>query len=626
MLVPKMIFGPEGVLSPGVVLACLAFFGLAVVGPGLALQRLLRLRPDPALVLPIGLACCAGSYWLSLGVGTPALFPGATLALDLCLLLPLGKWSWAEGPSLRGAWPPLLALLVLLAVEEYPLNRFSTGGDFVVDPWTLEDSTFHAGLAWELSHTYPPQVPGLSGFSFDYHFGLPLVRAAALRWAHVHPYDALNRCDPTLMGIALILALRGAARVLTARPLAADLAGWIPLATNLSWLFLGADTQRWLHIGDVGLANSGAPALAMALGVVLALGRHAAGEGLGWRVVALALSLATPFFKVFVAAHLLLALLMAAVVSNRWRLLGPPLLLLTLATGGLVLGAGAGRWSVGIDPLLPVREFAAQLGATPASGPMLAVWTLGWVVGIVGVRLWGVPTAVRALASRAPTPSILASLALSGWVLGLLFRITLAEAVRGRTAVNEANYFIDQSGLVLWVFVAAGLATWSAPKLRIAAVGVLCVALSISGTLWRIVSGPPGSDLPRIPQAITKAMATLAAQSEPGEVVLQKPLPRPYPPPALVLIGLRVPFTRTISYLTQFAGRGEIESRRRTVQRFFETTDANEAQAIARSLGARYLCLVESDAVRFPMARTLQLLSKRSRVRLYRILLGSPGP
>lgn len=434
-----MIFGSDGVLCLRTVLVCFGFFGLAVVGPGLALQRLLRLRIDPVLVLPIGLACCAGSYWLSLRLASPALFPLLTLTVDLCLLMPLGKWAWAEGPSVCGAWPPLLVLLALLASEEYPLNRFGAAGDFVVDPRTLEDSTFHAGLAWELSHAYPPEVPGLSGFTFGYHFGLPLVRAAALRWAHVHPYDSLNRCDPTLMGVALILVLRGAARLITPRPLAADLAGWIPLATNLSWLFLGADSRHWLEIGDVGFPNSGAPALAMALGVVVALGRRAAGEGFGWQVIAMALSLATPFFKVFVAAHLLFALLMAAVVSRSWRLLWPALVFLALGTGGLVLGSSASRWSVGIDPLLAVRAFAARMGAARLSWPMLGAWSLAWFVAVGGMRLWGVPGAARALASRAPAPNILAWLALSGWVLGLLFRVTLLEAVHGRTAVNNAT-------------------------------------------------------------------------------------------------------------------------------------------------------------------------------------------
>ena len=34
-------------------------------------------------------------------------------------------------------------------------------------------------LTWELTLGYPPQVPGLSGFEFRYHFGSHLVRAAA---------------------------------------------------------------------------------------------------------------------------------------------------------------------------------------------------------------------------------------------------------------------------------------------------------------------------------------------------------------------------------------------------------------------------------------------------------------
>lgn len=616
-----MIYGSDGAFSARLAFACLAFVLVALVGPGLAIQRLLRLRPDRALVLPIGLAFCAGSHWLSLWSGVSWLFPVLGLGLGLSLVLPIGAWSWADGPSLRRAAPPFLGLLLLLAVSEYPLNRFGAQGNFLVDAATIEDSTFHAGLAWELSYGYPPQVPGLSGFTLGYHLGLPLIRAAAVRWADVHPYDSLNRIDPTVMGLALILVLRGAARAVGGGGFAAALAGWAPLATNLSWLFLGTASHRGLDIGDIGLSNSAAPALALSLAAVIALARHAAGEGRAWLALATALCFAVPFFKVFVGAHLLLAIVLAAVVTGRWRVLALPVVLLALATSSLVLGPGAARWSIGIEPLLPVRAFIGHLGRTAPSVPLIALWTVLWIVAIASVRLLAVPAALRALRSRNLSAAILAALALSGWAIGLIFKVTLIEGARGRTLVNNADYFIDQSGFVLWVFVASALTASSLPTRATVVMWASCGALALSGNMVRIASGPVGPGLPLMPTGIAEAMGALARESQPGDVVLQKPQPKRYPPPPVVLIGRRVPLSRSISYLTQFATQEAIDRRQEMVQRFFLTSDAEEALTVARSLGARYLCLYGSDVVRFPEAQALEPVFGRPNVRVYRILV-----
>ncbi|HSD65852.1 MAG TPA: hypothetical protein VLF95_04080, partial [Vicinamibacteria bacterium] len=83
--------------------AWLLFVGVAILLPGLALQRLARTPPDPALVVPLGTAWCAGSYWLSLAADQAWLFPVAQALLAGALLLRLGPWRRADSPSLRGA-------------------------------------------------------------------------------------------------------------------------------------------------------------------------------------------------------------------------------------------------------------------------------------------------------------------------------------------------------------------------------------------------------------------------------------------------------------------------------------------------------------------------------------------
>ena len=96
---------------------------VAIVGPGIALQRLAGVAVDPALVLPLGIAATAGAYWLSLVVGVPWLFPVIVGGLLVSLLAVRRPLALAEGPSFRGAIAPAVATVALLAVTQYGGNR-----------------------------------------------------------------------------------------------------------------------------------------------------------------------------------------------------------------------------------------------------------------------------------------------------------------------------------------------------------------------------------------------------------------------------------------------------------------------------------------------------------------------
>jgi len=218
------------------VLAFVAFTAAAVLGPGVALQRLLRLRPALALVIPLGLLVASSTYGLSLLASAPILFPLVVLGLDCTLLFSSPEGRGIRVGDLHVAILPFLALLGILAVTEYPLNRRDAAGDFLIDPVLPEDTAFHAGLTWELSHSYPPEVPGFSGRAMTYHIGSPLVRAAALRFARILPYDSLTRFDNTLGALALVLVLPEVVRALGGTPRAAALAPWFLLATDFSFL------------------------------------------------------------------------------------------------------------------------------------------------------------------------------------------------------------------------------------------------------------------------------------------------------------------------------------------------------------------------------------------------------
>ena len=609
--------------------ACGAFVLVAIVWPGVALQRLLRVPVDAAVTLPIGGAAAALCYWLSLARGTPWLFPALVLVLDASILVGARRpWRRAQGPSLRGALPPFLALIAVFAASEYGQNRRLTDGAFASDPLVPEDQTFHVALAWELVHGYPPQVPGLSGFPLAYHVGQPLLRAAALRWAGVHPYDSLSRLDITLWALALVLALRGITARLGGSRAAVALVPWTLLATDFSFLFGGNPRLEWWTAFAEGNllfsllhANSSVPALCLALCCLVALDRHRAGEGHGTLVLAAALALAVPFFKVFLAAQLLLAL-GVGVVLGRDRLAAALVAVpLACATGALVLGAGGATLTVALDPLLAVRASRQLLGLAPVGGLSLALWFLVWIATSLGLRVLGIGRAIEALRSGHAAPVSLAMLALSGWPLGLLLRVHPAELLQRRAHFNEATYFLEQSGPLLWVFFVLAVTAAGLAGARAVAAVLASAALALPSSAQFVMHKrelPPA----RMPPAIVESVAALAAVTAPGAVVLVKPDPRRYPPPPLVLIGRRVPFTQSIPYLTQFAPRKEVEARLLAVRTFFQTGEPEEARAIARSLGARYVCLYGSDRLGFDTAGVMRPIFARENARVYEILEG----
>ena len=420
-----------------------AVFALvAIAGPGLALQRLAGVAIDPALVLPLGIAATAAAYWLSLVVGAPWLYPVLIVALGLALFVVRTPMTLADGPSLRGAIAPAAATIALLAVTQYGGNRVASSGEFLLDNLVPYDTAFHVGLARELTLGYPPQLPGVSGFSLGYHLGPDLVRAAALRWAAIDPYDSINRFDVTLGAIALILALRAITRAAGGGPFAVALAGFIPLVTDFSFLFAAnpqahwwADLLRGNLLISLALSNPLIPALALSLGALVALERDQ-GTGRGGLWLAAMQAAAVPFFKVFLGAHLLLGLAVSAVFGRRSvRHALAVALPCALATALLVLGRGGSTVDVTLAPLDLVRITRESLELPPLSGVALAGWAMLWLAASLGLRLLGLGKAWRALRRGPWATSALAVMALAAWPLGLLFRVSAPEMLEGQKTV-----------------------------------------------------------------------------------------------------------------------------------------------------------------------------------------------
>jgi len=615
-------------LGPLGLIAWLPFAALAFGLPGLALQRLARTPIDPAQVVPLGTAWCAGTYWLSLRLDSPWLFP-ASLALAAVPLVLRAPWRRADSPSLRAAIPPALAVVVFLAVTQYPWNRLDSSGDFLLDPLVTFDSAFHVGLTHELVVGHPPQVPGVSGFPLGYHLGTDLVRAAALRWAGTDPWDSLTRFDVTLWAVALVLALRALAARLGAPRVAVALVPWTLLLTDFSFVFAGNPQAHWwtdLLRGNLLLslayANPIVPALGLAVGALVSLARYEETGARGHLALAALQSAAVPFFKVFLGAHLLLGLGAAWLLGRRAPRAGVLVVALPLAvaTASLVLGQGGETVRVALAPLDLVRVTRETLGLLPLGRAGLLGWAALWLAASLGLRLLALPEAVRAL-RRSAAASALSVMALAGWPLGLLFRVSAPDVLPGQKVVNDAAYLVEQAGPLLWVFGALTLAGFATTPVR-RALALAAVLLLATPATWQYVAKKATTAPGRLPAAMVRAVRALERVSRPGDVVMQRPGAR-YPPAPVVLAGRRVPYERFTPYLTQFASRRDLEARHEVVYRFFRTTSRDEALGIARSLGASFLALYGSDRVRFDVDGILEPIHEEEGARAYRIV--DPG-
>jgi hypothetical protein len=529
--------------------------------------------------------------------------------------LPLGPWRQAEGPQLRGVIPPFVALVGLLALTQYPWNRLDASGAFLLDALVPFDTAFHVGLSRELALGYPPELPGVSGFPIGYHLGTDLVRAAALRWAAVDPFDSISRFDVTLHGFALMLMLRAIAARLGASAKVVALAPWTLFASDFSFVFAPLPTAHWwvdLLRGNlllsVVVANPIVPALALAMGALVAYSRYEAKADGGLLGLAAGLGAAVPFFKVFLGAHLLMGVAVVLLLRGRPFARAIPLLVFSapcaLATTALVLGQGGQTVDVVIAPFDLARVTRVSLDLPPAFGFGFATWAIAWTAASLGLRLFGLVPAARALRASSTAAAVLGTMALAAWPLGLMLRISAPDVLPGQKFVNDAGYLLEQGGPLLWLFSLVGLAGWAArqrwPTMAMATL-VLALPASIQFAVKKTLLAPDP-----LPAPAVRAMRALEARSRPGDVVMQRPGAR-FPPAPVILIGRRVPYERFTPYLTQFAPRAALEERHQLVFRFFQTSDRVEALAIARSLGARFLVLYGRDHVRFEGASLVPL-------------------
>jgi hypothetical protein len=480
-------------------------------------------------------------------------------------------------------------LVALLAATQYRANRVGPDGSFLLDVGEHVDTAVHVGVTWELVAGYPPQVPGLAGVPMRYHVGSHLVRAAAARWARVHPYDSLSRFDVTLWGIALVLALRAAAHALGLGVVAVRLAGFLPLAADLSFVpgaLLGA--EHWaMKLGGnfleaVFYANSISPAMTAVLAALVALARASRSEGRGWLVLAGLLGAGGAFLKAFTGAQLLLALGLAWLARRSRPLVlvaAPVAVAVVFLALGSIGPAGGEGVRVAFLPFAPANPARVAFGLPEVRGLALALSGVAWLVLSLGLRAAGVPGAWSGLRSGDESLASLGALALTGWPIALFVSVTADPAY------DESFYFLQASGLALWLFAASAVDRLTPRSRRVAVALLLALALPSTAEL---VARRATQEPDRIPPATVRAMAALREVSCPGDVVLTRPGVA-LVPPVVVLAGRRVPLASYIPYWRQFTTPEALAAREAEVWAFFRAGDAAAAIDAARRVGARYV-------------------------------------
>jgi len=605
-----------------------AFVSLAILLPGLALQRVARVPLDWAQVVPLGATFCAASWWASLWLGAWWVFPLALTGAAFAGLRAGGRKVEASQPSLRGAVPPALVMgAILLLARSGDVG--AQGGGYRVGGMSAHDDAIHVALAWEFQSEAVPQVPGFAGRRFGYHMGPDLIRAAAVRFTGLSPYQTLTQVEPFVALAGLILALRAAAHRLGLSPLAVTLMPWTLLGGDFSYLLaagsgvsLWQDLSRTTLVWDWVIGNSGLIlALSATLAALVSLSRWLESRERGFLILASVLAVAVPWLKLFTGVQLLGAIVVAALASprNRKPLFGVALLG-GLSAGALIAMSLGQRVAVSWSPLIPVQRAAALLDLPPSIGGRWD-FSLFFLVCALGVRIFGLVPALRSLVGGSPLAAGLAFLALSGWPVWLCTRIGLTDSlpVHWGRLENETFYFSQFSGAVLWIFTIQALVEWKVkqPGLRSLALwGAALVSLpSTAEWLQQKAATPPTVFEP----AAMKAMTVLAGEARRGDILLQPPDESGTPPPGVVFLGLRVPYSGFFTNLSRFDTPVVIKERRHEVGEFFRTRDPDAARETLKHLGVSWV-YSSSRPLKFDASGILAPVFEQGEVRLYRVL------
>jgi hypothetical protein len=278
----------------------------------------------------------------------------------------------------------------------------------------------------------------------------------------------------------------------------------------------------------------------------------------------------------------------------------------------LVLASISPGPSPGVDvkvvPFAPTNPARTAFQLAEVGGPAHVASGLAWVVLSLGLRAFGIPGAWRSLFEGGAARTVAGAFALSGWPLATFV------SIRADPEVDESFYFVQASGLLLWLFAAPVLASIAR---RSPALGGLLAVAAFAPTAEFVARKAPQEPLV-VPAPAVRAMAALREASCPGDVVLSRARADLVPLP-VVLAGRRVALADYFGYWRQFTTLEALEARREGVRAFFRAREREEALAAARELGARYVHLRGREPAPVESTGILETLFAEGQERVYRI-------
>jgi hypothetical protein len=582
-------------------LKSLAALGFAHFLPGLFFAKLLdlgRTREERLLMAAVlGWPVAAVLYLAVLLTGIDAIFWGSLALLGLgAILLPAKSRLALEWPRETLAWLgfALAAILIPYLLTTGSLYRVDKAGELLLDRALQRDALFHLGIARSLETSYPPRLLSVSGEPIGYHAGYHLQLALWARFFGIEPEDGIARLGAVWHIALTVLTAYLLARRLSERESARRLSAILVLASGFGFAFFFRPSLDWWSLAfmdwalvSIFLANPLVAALPLLFVGLALLHDH---QETGARGTLAAGAFAFTFLllvKMFLGAQALAALFLAALFGRSGRRAWTAFGATALASSGVVLhtllAAAGSNTAVGVRPLEIVRYSMEKLSYQPAvdalaevgelSWPeggflLVAAATLLWFAGFLGLRLLGLGTAFRDLASRKFLLSVVAWFAVIGFPLSLLLRIAPGEAqgLSRLEALNDAGWFAAASGILLWFPTARAL---SGLRPRIA--GLLVLFLALPSTAQHFLHAASlGAD--RIARSRVEAAREAERLSPPASVWVEPP-DRARPSLLAYFAGRATVYDSYVGYDYMFFDRDEIEYRRHAVAQFWSSAD-----------------------------------------------------
>ncbi|HXV59595.1 MAG TPA: hypothetical protein VEK15_02790 [Vicinamibacteria bacterium] len=579
-------------------LSALAAIVAAHFLPGLLLVKLLDLGRDLeerwVLALVLGGPLASLYYFSYLVSGSPLVYFGMVTMTGIGAMVvpwrtraPLGVPLSARlilGSILSG-------ILVAYYATTGSLYRVGAEGAFLMDRALQRDVLYHVAVVRTLTTSYPPELLSAGGQPIGYHVGYHLQVAAWARFFGVDPFDGLIRLGPGLY-IGLLLA---SAYLLARRFTESERAHLLSVVLVLcsGWGFLAfSSVDFWslafmdVTLVSVFLTNPLLPALPLLFAGLALLGDYLEGGGRGL-LVAGGFSLSSLLtVKLFLGAQAIASLGLAALLGWGGRRMRTAFAVAcTFAVAPSVhtlLAARGSNTSVTLRPLEIVRYSMEKIGfelpipSLVAVGRFEAVESFSavamalaiWLVGFLGLRLFGLREWAGDLWQGKPLRRTIAWFALMGFSLVLLFRIAPAEAegLSRLEAQNDVVWFGSQAGIVLWFWTASFLARRSLAVV-VASVGLLALPATVQHFAHAATLSPDLIGASRL------EAAERAADLSTRESVWLAPADRSVPSMLPYFAGRRVVYDPYVGYDYMFVGRDDLDYRRHAVAQFFHGSD-----------------------------------------------------